>query len=266
LFGFYKKRAFRALFSFYIVPVNSCGAIFVDKFTKESNIFYMKSLILFALCVITSFSDTVTFAQSDCKVLLQGISNSYTGSCKQGLANGQGEASGTDHYKGEFRKGFPDGIGTYTWLTGETYTGEWKKGLREGKGKYTFKYLGRDSVMTGVWKEDKYIGEHALAPYVIEYRNNIGRVTCTRVGDRPYVKYKFSSNGGESNNIGNLVMQGSSGSENTSASFTGFDQATFPFRGKVIFSASNSFQTADIFCEVRLIINEPGSWIVTISY
>jgi hypothetical protein len=226
----------------------------------------MKSLILFTLCVTISFSASVIFAQSECKVLLPGISDFYTGSCKQGLANGQGEASGTDNYKGEFRKGFPDGTGTYTWLTGETYSGEWKKGLREGKGRYTFKYLGKDSVITGIWREDKYIGERALATYVIEYRNNIGRVTCMKVGDRPYVKYKFLRNGGESNNISNLVMQGSSGSENTSASFTGFDQASFPFKGKVIFSASNSFQTTNIFCELRLIINEPGSWIVTIFY
>jgi len=47
-----------------------------------------------------------------------------------------------------------------------------------------YKYMGRDSVIAGAWKDDKYIGERALASYVIEYRNSIGRVTCMRVGDR----------------------------------------------------------------------------------
>ncbi|TSA39004.1 MAG: hypothetical protein D4R64_01040 [Porphyromonadaceae bacterium] len=225
----------------------------------------MKRAILFAGILTISLFVSVINAQNDCKVLMPGISDSYTGSCKQGLADGPGEAFGIDQYKGKFKKGFPDGVGTYIWQTGETYKGEWKKGLREGDGKYTFKFMGRDSVLAGVWKEDKYIGERALAPYVIDYRNNIGRVSCMKVGDRPYVKYKFFRNGGESNNISNLLMQGSSGSENTT-SFTGFEQVTFPFKGKVIFNAPNSFQTATITCELRFIINEPGSWIVTMFY
>jgi hypothetical protein len=226
----------------------------------------MKRIILIAGIVTMSLSASVTCAQTSCKVLLPRISDSYTGSCKQGLANGQGEAFGIDQYKGEFKKGFPDGVGIYFWQTGETYNGEWKRGLREGDGKYTFKYMGRDSVIVGVWKEDKYIGERDLASYVIEYRNSIGRVTCMRVGDRPYVKYKFSPNGGESNNISNLLMQGTSGSESNTASFSGFEQVTFPFKGKVTFTAPNSFMTSVLSCELRFVINEPGSWIVTMFY
>jgi hypothetical protein len=126
--------------------------------------------------------------------------------------------------------------------------------------------MGRDSVISGAWKEDKYIGERPVAPYVIEYRNSIGRVTCMKVGERPYVKYKFSRNGGESNNISNLVMQGSSGSESNSASFSGFEQVIFPFKGKVVFYAPNAFMAATLTCEVRITINEPGSWIVTMFY
>ena len=213
-----------------------------------------------------SLSASVASAQSNCKVLLPKIGDLYAGSCKQGLANGQGEAFGIDRYKGEFKKGFPDGTGIYFWQTGETYNGEWKKGLREGRGKYTYKYMDRDSVLAGVWKGDKYVGERALASYVIEYRNNIGRVTCMKVGDRPYVKYKFLSSGGELHNITSLLMQGSSGSESSTTSFSGFEQVIFPFKGKVTFAAPNTLNTATLSCELRVIINEPGSWIVTIFY
>jgi hypothetical protein len=226
----------------------------------------MKRVVLIAGIVTLSLSASVTCAQISCKVLLPKIGDSYTGSCKQGLANGQGEAFGIDRYKGEFKKGFPDGTGIYFWQTGETYNGEWKRGVREGNGKYTYKYMGRDSVLSGVWKEDKYIGEKVLAPYVVEYRNNIGRVSCMRVGDRPYVKYKFLSSGGELHNISSLLMQGSSGSESSTTSFSGFEQVIFPFKGKVIFTAPNTLNTATLSCELRVIINEPGSWIVTIFY
>lgn len=204
--------------------------------------------------------------QSECKVLLPRISESYTGSCKQGLADGEGEAIGTDQYKGNFRKGLPDGQGTYIWQTGEVYTGAWKKGLRDGSGRYTFSYNGRDSVMTGEWKEDKYLGIKQPPAYVIEYRNGVGRISFARVGDRPYVKYKFSRNGGELNNLSNLLLKGTSGSERMSTDFTGYEQVTFPFSGKVSFNAPNSFMTGQITCELRMTINQSGSWIVTIFY
>jgi hypothetical protein len=226
----------------------------------------MKRIILFTGIAIMSLLASLLHAQDNCKVLITKINSSYNGSCKKGLADGSGEASGIDHYKGEFKKGLPDGVGTYIWQTGETYNGVWKKGLRDGNGKYTFKYMGRDSIISGIWKEDKYIGQQQLEPYVIEYRNSIGRVSCMRIGDRPYIKYIFSRNGGPSNNINNLLLQGSSGSESNATSFTGFEQVIFPFKGKVTFTAPNSFMTSTLNCELRLSINEPGSWIVTMFY
>lgn len=205
-------------------------------------------------------------AQTSCKVLLPPISGSYTGDCKLGLANGTGQATGEDFYKGDFVKGFPEGKGTYIWKNGGTYEGEWKKGLRDGMGIYSYKFQDRDSVLDGAWKDDKFIGKKALAPYVIEYRNGIGRVSCLRSGDRPYIKYVFSRNGAESNNISSLMMQGSSGSERQSSDFTGYEYPEFPFHGTVKFNAPNNFYSAIIFCELRLTINRPGAWIVTIFY
>ena len=226
----------------------------------------MKRLIITGGVLILFLSAQVIFAQGDCKVLMSGIDKIYNGSCKRGLAEGQGEASGMDHYKGNFRKGFPDGKGTYFWKTGEIYKGNWKLGLRDGEGEYTFKYLGRDSVMTGFWKDDKFAGGQVLPPYVIEYRYSIGRVSCIRMGDRPYVKFQFSRAGSMLNDITNLLLQGSSGSEINTVSFTGFDQATFPFKGKVTFTAPSSLGVATLTCELRLTINQPGSWIVTMYY
>jgi hypothetical protein len=226
----------------------------------------MKKIILLNVLIIMSLHISIIFAQNSCKVLMKEISGSYSGGCKKGLADGKGVAKGVDSYTGEFRKGLPDGSGTYIWHTDQTYTGEWKRGLRDGKGKNTIKYMGKDSTISGIWREDKYLGEKEVNPYVIEYRNSIGRVSCIKIGDRPYVKYVFSRNGGASNNISNLLLQGNSGSESNASVFTGFEQVTFPFRGKVTFNAPNSFMTSILFCELRLVINEPGSWIVTMFY
>lgn len=226
----------------------------------------MKRLILFEGITIMSLFTYTIYAQSNCKVLKISIGASYTGSCKKGLADGTGEVVGIDRYKGEFKKGLPDGDGTYIWQTGEIYTGDWEKGLREGKGNYSYKYMERDSVISGIWKEDKYIGELALSPYLIEYRKSISRVSCIKVGDRLYVKFKFALKGGESNDISNLLLQGSSGSESSTNLFTGFEQIIFPFTGKVTFETPNAFKTGTMFCELRFVINEPGSWIITMYY
>ena len=230
----------------------------------------MKKVSFFAAILTMSSLTIAVNGQNDCKVLLPGIGDSYNGSCKQGLAEGKGEASGIDKYTGDFKKGFPDGYGTYTWQTGETYIGDWKKGMRDGKGEYLSKLTGNDSVQAGIWKRDKYVGPKEVAvAYVIGYRNNIGRITCMKMGDeRNYIKYKFSRSGESSSFVAitDLMLQGSSGTENISSNFTGFENVTFPFEGKVQFSAPSALNTGSLSCELRITINEPGPWLITIYY
>jgi hypothetical protein len=208
-------------------------------------------------------------AQSPCKVLIPAIGDSYTGECKDGLANGTGEAFGADQYKGEFKKGLPDGVGTYIWQTGEKYEGQWKKGLREGKGTYTMKYMGRDSVQTGIWKKDSFEGAEELPAYTINYKNNVGRVTFMKTGTSPnYIKFKFSRSGESSIVlvVSNLMTSGSSGSESLTNNMVGYENIDFPFEGRIKFTAPNAFNTALLDCEIRYTINEPGAWMITIFY
>jgi hypothetical protein len=205
-------------------------------------------------------------AQIGCKVLVPGLAGNYSGDCKNDLADGTGEALGEDFYKGEFVKGFPEGEGIYLWKSGAKYTGEWKKGMRHGKGRYEFTYHDKDSVLVGEWKNDKYMEKKIPPPYNIEYRSGMGRVTCFREGDRPYVKFRFLRAGSETSSLSGLLMQSSSGSEKTSPEFTGYEQVEFPFWGKLTFTVPNAWHSAMIDCELRLTINRPGAWIVTISY
>lgn len=226
----------------------------------------MRKLWFIVSTVILALTANAINAQTDCKVMNPKIGDSYTGSCKNGLADGKGEAFGVDQYTGEFKKGLPEGIGTYIWQTGEKYEGSWKKGMRDGDGSYFFKSDGRDTVLKGVWEKDKYVGEKLVAPYSITYRLSISRATITRTGDIPYVVYKFSRPGGSLDDIQDLLLQGSSGHENNSNNFLGFEQITFPFEGKIRFMAPNALKTAVITCELQYKINQPGSWTVTIYY
>lgn len=89
-------------------------------------------------------------------LLLQGT---YKGGCKNGKANGNGKATGTDFYEGNFVMGFPHGQGTYRWQNGNIYTGWFVNGLKDGEGKLVYKSSGgKDSIITGLWKKDLYAG------------------------------------------------------------------------------------------------------------
>lgn len=70
---------------------------------------YSGALFIFMILVLPAQ------AQTNCKVLDSDISGSYVGGCKDGLADGKGEARGRDSYVGEFKAGLPHGQGTYVW-------------------------------------------------------------------------------------------------------------------------------------------------------
>ena len=59
--------------------------------------------------------------KTSCMVLMEAISGSYEGDCRNGLAHGKGTALGWDTYRGQFKKGLPHGTGTYIWENGAVY-------------------------------------------------------------------------------------------------------------------------------------------------
>src|SRR6266852_3028718 len=105
----------------------------------------------------------------DCSVTLPALTGKYDGECKNGKAEGTGKVVGDDSYEGTFKAGLPDGKGKYTWKNGDSYDGQWTKGLKNCDGVMRYKLAEKDSIVTGFWKKDKYIGLYEK-PYVI-YRN-----------------------------------------------------------------------------------------------
>ncbi|MES2418497.1 MAG: hypothetical protein V4541_09950 [Bacteroidota bacterium] len=122
--------------------------------------------ILITGCFLLA-STMIANAQDDCKVLMKEISQSYKGDCKNGKANGKGEAKGKDSYSGEFKNGLPDGKGNYLYSNGDFYNGSWSNGKKDGQGSLSFKREGKtDSLVIGFWKKDKYMGKYEHLIYV----------------------------------------------------------------------------------------------------
>lgn len=220
----------------------------------------MKSIIIIIALFLFSFS--AFSQQSDCKVNMPEISESYTGECRKGLAHGMGTARGVDYYEGHFVKGLPDGKGTYKWAQGNYYEGEWKKGLKEGYGKMVY----GDSIVTGFWKKDKYQGEKLMAPYKITQSMNVSRATIKKsAGSVPGVRIRIMQGGIDNTVIEDLSIAYDSGQESRVGNDYFVQYVTFPLYVKVLFKTWNNLRTGKLNVIFEFTINEPGAWDVVIN-
>jgi hypothetical protein len=198
----------------------------------------------------------------DCKVVKPEISGSYSGGCKNGLAQGKGIAQGTDRYEGQFVKGLPNGKGKYTWADGIYYEGQWKFGIREGKGKMVYP----DSVVTGYWKEDKYVGKKLMPPYKIVSILSVTRYTFTKTPDKNLgIKIHILQGGHDNISIEDFSMLYDSGFEYRNVNYYGIENVTFPLNVKIRYRSWNYLRTAQYDVKFEFVINDPGSWDVIIN-
>jgi hypothetical protein len=94
-----------------------------------------------------------TAAAQSCKVLDPELQASYAGPCLNGLAEGEGRASGIATYEGGFKAGRKHGYGVKRWPNGDRYEGSFVEDRKEGRGKY---FWGR-----GPWRGEAYDGGYA---------------------------------------------------------------------------------------------------------
>ena len=163
-------------------------------------------------------------ARAACKVVDPELQGTYSGPCVNGLAEGEGSASGIARYQGGFKAGLKHGHGVKTWPNGDRYEGgfvddrkegtgvyEWGRGpwageryegsyvhdRREGKGTYRWP---TGDVYTGPWEEDRMTGPAtpmmlARAKFEEEARAavaQVGRKVCREVpaadGQRDWIR------------------------------------------------------------------------------
>jgi hypothetical protein len=222
----------------------------------------MKTVFRYLVIVQFILPGLLIHAQEGCLVLKPQISSKYEGGCKNGLAHGKGKASGLDTYEGQFKKGLPEGTGTYKWSNGDSYIGEFFNGYRHGEGSFTFKSNDKDTTITGLWTKDEYMGPVPAKPQVLA-ASSVDRYTFKRTSDiKNRVLMDFYQNGVRNLGIEDFIMQSSSGYETRMGESIGYDNVTFPVTIKVNYTTWNKLRGARIYVIFEFRIYEPGDWSV----
>lgn len=124
-----------------------------------------RSLIL---SVVLAAAPAVGQVPTACKVFDLELQGPYSGGCKDGLAEGHGEARGSATYRGEFKAGRKHGKGVKTWPTGDRYEGDFVEDRREGTGLYEW---GRGSAWAGQRYTGGYVNDRRHGYGVYEWSN-----------------------------------------------------------------------------------------------
>lgn len=218
--------------------------------------------ILFIFSVVTIFSFCLFAQKPEGPVLKTELAGKYEGQLKKGLANGEGTAVGIDSYTGRFIKGLPDGEGVYTFSDGDIYDGHFSKGLFSGRGKYMYKNAAGDSIVDGYWESGKYVGEKLIAPYEISNKTGSVNPGIIRSGDGNKVEIvvldPFNAY---------ITPQIIATGEYTLQNYYSrnyFADAVFPLTFDIRYSCTNKYRSGVIDSTIRIKINKPGSWVVTL--
>lgn len=220
---------------------------------------HFKKIIIIHLILCTAFELN---AQKDCEVKKLGIEKTYTGDCKKGLAHGEGKASGDDTYQGTFKKGFPDGYGEYVWANGSIYKGEWNKGQKEGKGDLKIMIEGMDSVVTGYWSKDKYIGLYKYPYELLSKTPDIVTVYFSNKGVEKNELILMITKGQNPTNVIGLSVTGLYGSGIPVNRAVVYRDIDYPWQGSIRFSYDDRGIKSE---ELVVKINSPGIWEIRID-
>jgi radial spoke head protein 1 len=200
-------------------------------------------------------------AQETCQVLVSGLSEGYSGSCKRGLAHGQGHAWGEDFYEGRFRAGLPDGFGKYNWANGNMYEGLWKQGKRHGKGTFRFEKEGEIVELTGNWTEDEFAGSSRIPAYTLGHVLNVERHNIRRSGDGNMILITTYEQGRINPHPQNFLFQLDSGSSIMVGQAIGYENVMFPAVIKITYNVADKLQQGLVVrARFEAVINEPGVW------
>lgn len=219
----------------------------------------MKALLIVLL------SCGVAIAQ-DCKVLKVEIADKYEGACKKGLAHGEGKAEGEDRYAGQFRKGLPHGAGKYTWANGDYYEGNFSRGQKEGEGILHRIINGRDSVQTGYWVDDTYVGAQRVAQYSIDMRRMIDNIRITKISEGNNIRFRFLQMGKQNPTIRGLYINSmGNGNINMAGADSMIENPTFPITIIVEYTSITSLGGNAQSARTEITINLPGVWQITFN-
>jgi len=228
------------------------------------------SLLFFAVV-------TTGFSQYSCKVLVKNLQGQYNGNCKKGLAHGEGSAKGVDSYIGNFRKGYPNGFGVYTYKDGSNYIGKFKKGLKDGFGLLNTVTKSGDVVQDyGLWMADSLIVPNdSRALFKVNRSKGISVVdpNLTRdVSVKNQVFINFQQHGVPDKSVVIQDVEISDGkridtkkrSLNTLVAFE--DIKKFPVTIKLKYQVDKPEKLVPVDCELSIILFTAGRWEINLNH
>lgn len=221
----------------------------------------MRYLIGVMLLVFVLFGFKPMAKTNKSAVLIEAIGEKYEGDLKRGLAHGKGKAWGeSDSYRGNFKKGYPHGEGIYTWGNGSVYKGEFVKGKMSGQGELRIKRkIGIDSILSGYFKADKYVGKYKEA-YRVTSEQGIRKVEFQKnAGDINQISIMVYSDGQQINSNISVRDPKNTRVENIGGKTT-LTHVIFPIE-----QVDVSFSTGQFSHSLTFEIFEKGNWLVIIS-
>ena len=225
----------------------------------------MKKVVFLSIILCTFYFIGLS-QKLDGPVLKKELVGKYEGDLKKGLANGKGTATGKDSYTGEFKKGLPDGDGVYTDSLGNVFKGVFRLGKKDGKGTFTPVSSSNEPPMIGYWQDDKYVGKDRIEPY--EISNKTGSVQPHIFTTGPGDKVEISViDGGNTNEYvtPNIYFVGQAVTQGYSSGRTYYEQVKFPIEFDINYTCSNKLKTSTISSTIRIKINKPGNWAITLK-
>ena len=207
----------------------------------------------------------IGFSQKlDGPVLKKELVGKYEGDQKKGLAHGTGKAEGKDTYIGEFRKGLPYGEGVYTDSLDNVFKGTFRLGKKNGQGMYTPVQSSNEQQIIGYWQDDKYIGKEKLNPYLISNKTGIVSPRIFNNGEGNKVEISILDPLTSSNISATILIIGQGTSRNSYGKYY-YDDVSFPVEFDIAYSCSNKYRSGMIANTIRVKINTPGSWVITLK-
>jgi hypothetical protein len=213
----------------------------------------MKNLMkLFGFCAVLLISGIVLGQNQDdfpqkeevCKVVGKDLKGEYYGKCKKGLAHGQGIFN------------FSEG--------GKVFDGKFKKGKMNGKGMiYVVKNGEKEVLKEGIWKNNAYVGEEKIAPFVVNRTENLDRHTVRKMSDGNKVNLNFYQNGIR-NNVSGLTVFTNNGNQVSGSYIYAYENLLYPFKCEVSYTTLSKFKTTSYRVRFEIVINEPGEWDISL--
>lgn len=120
-----------------------------------------KLLAMLGSCIAAAHLSSAAAEQTTCRVQDPELTAIYQGGCKDGLAEGYGEAQGIAQYRGEFHAGRKYGKGIKTWRDGDSYDGQFVDDRTQGYGTY-------------IWGSGTHAGERYTGEFLKDRRNGFG--------------------------------------------------------------------------------------------